>query len=178
MSNAIYAPYLYDDEVAFVSASSTSTVTEGDWVMFSALWGIASQDATIGSPAYKVSGLGIALERNPKYDDQGVAYNNSALAVATRGTFRVSGSVSGTAYTVPAGSFVYPDTSGSGIVGQTGKTGVGALWNTAPPQKISANPTGAIASGVAQVLTQDVGGDATALQMVIRLNMGTNVGYF
>ena len=181
MASVIYAPYLYDDELVFVSASGVATVTEGDWVLFSAQWGMASTDATIGSPAYKVSGVGIALDRNPKYDDQGVSYNNSALAVATRGTFRVSGAVSGTAYTVPKGAFAYPDTSASGIVGQTGRTGVGPLWNTAPPVGISAAIgalTGTIASGVAQVLAQDVGGDITALQMVIRLNLGTNVGYF
>jgi len=178
MATALIADYFMEDQIISVSASSTTIITRGDWVAYSALWGVAATDAHIGSPAYKVSGAGVALQNNPRYDDQGVAYNNSALQVATRGVFRFSGTVSGTAATVPMGAHAYPDTSASGIVGQTGATGVGPLWNTAPPQGISANPTGAIASGVGIVVGQPVGGDATALQLDIRVNLATNVGYF
>lgn len=177
MANVRMAPYLYDDELVYVSASGVATVTRGDWVIASAQWGIAATDATIASPAYKVSALGIAATNHPGYDDQGVAVNKP-LPVLTRGVFRVSGANSATAYTIPVGSFAYPDTSASGIVGTTGATGVGPLWATAPAQQISANPTGAVASGVAQVIQQHGGGDATAAQMDIRLNLATNVGYF
>ena len=48
---------------------------------------------------------------------------------------------------------VFPRTTGSGIVGQTGATGIGAIWCTAPALVgNSANPTGAIQSGVAFLL--------------------------
>jgi hypothetical protein len=177
MTNALVAPYLYADDIVPVSASGTSTITKGDWVIASAQWAIAAHDATIGSPAYKLSALGFAMQQNPTYDDQGVAVNNTGLQVATRGVFRVSGGNSGTAYTIPVGSFCYPNTSASGIVGQTGATGVGPIWNTAAPVDGS-GATGATPSGVAVVLSQHGGGDITGVQMDIRLNLATNLGYF
>ena len=178
MATARIADYFMDDGIISVSASSTTIITRGDWVAYSALWGVGATDAHIASPAYKVSAAGIALQNNPRYDDQGVAYNNSALQVATRGVFRYATLLSGTAKTVPMGAHAYPDTTASGIVGTTGATGLGALWNTAPPQGISANPTGAIASGVGIVVGQPIGGDKTALQIDVRVNLATNVGYF
>lgn len=177
MADVRMAPYLYDDELIFVSASGVAVVTRGDWVIASAQWGIAADDATIGSPAYKVSAFGVAAANHPGYDDQGVAVNKP-LPVLTRGVFRVSGAVSGSAFTVPVGSFAYPDASASGIVGTTGATGVGPLWNTAAPALGSANPTGAPPLGVAQVIQQHGGGDATAVQMDIRVNLATNVGLY
>jgi hypothetical protein len=178
MATARIADYFMDDGIISVSASSTTIITRGDWVAYSALWGVGATDAHIGSPAYKVSAAGVALQHNPKYDDQGVALNQSSLQVATRGVFRFSGAVSGTAATVPMGAHAYPDTTSSGIVGATGATGIGPLWNTAPPQGISANPTGAIASGVGIVVGQPAAGDITALALDIRINLATNVGYF
>lgn len=178
MANAILSEALYDDAIIPVSASGTSTITPGDWVIWSASWAVASTDATIGSPAYKTSAAGLALAANPTYDDQGNAINNSGLPVLRRGVIRVSGANSATAGTIPIGSHVYPDTSASGIVGQTGATGVGPIWATAPPQGISANPTGAIASGVGILIGVPKAGDATAIQYDVVINLGTNVGYF
>lgn len=178
-SNAILAPVLYDDAVIPVSASGiASTATRGDWMIASAQWAIPAQPAIIGSPAYKVSALGIALENNAAYDPLGRAINNSAFTVARRGVLRVTASASATARTIPIGAFCYPASTASGIVGQTGATGVGPMWLTAPPQGISANPTGAIASGVAQVINHPVGGDSGVGQIDIVFNLATNFGYF
>lgn len=176
--NARLAGYLYDDQTIAVSASGFGTAHVGDLVIASAQWGIAATPATIGSPAYKVSALGIALEHNPTFDHLGRAVNNSAFTLLRHGVLRVSAGNSGTARTIPVGAYCYPATTGSGIIGTTGATGLGTIWLTAPPQEISANPTGAIASGVAQVLGHVVGGDATAGQLDIVFNLATNVGYF
>lgn len=178
--NAILAPILYGDDVVQVSASGIGgiTATRGDWIAASAQWGFPVTPAFIGSPAYKVSALGIALENNPTFDSLGRAINNTAFLVQTRGVLRVTASASGSARTIPVGAFCYPASTSSGIVGQTGATGVGPMWLTAPPQGISANPTGAIASGVAQVLAHVVGGDSGTGQMDIRFNLSTNFGYF
>ena len=179
-TTASLAPYLYDDKVIPVSASGVggSTATVGDWVAASANWAMPATEAFIGSPAYKVSGLGIAAANNPTFNSQGVAINNSAFAVIRRGVFRVSAGESGSARTIPIGTWVYPDTTASGIVGTTGATGVNAQWLTAPPRGISANPTGAIASGVAQIINHPVGGDSGLGQIDIVLNLATNNPYF
>ncbi len=175
---AILAPFLYDDAVVSVSASGLATATRGDWVIASAQWGIAAVPGTIGSPAYKVSALGMAIANNPTFDPLGRGINNTGLEVITRFVARVTASASGTARTIPIGSFAYPSTTGSGVIGTTGATGVGPLWVTAPAQGISANPTGALASGVAQVINHPVGGDVGLGQIDIRVNLATNVGYF
>lgn len=179
-TNAILAPILYGDDVVPVSASGVGgvTATRGDWIIASAQWGIPATPATIGSPAFKVSALGVALENNPTFDSLGRAINNTAFLVQTRGVMRVTATASGTARTIPIGSFAYPGTTSSGIVGQTGATGIGPVWVTAPPQGISANPTGALASGVAQVLAHPVGGDSAVGQIDVRFNLSTNFGYF
>ena len=178
MSNAMVAPWLYDDDqIVQVSSSGLQSAQKGDWMIYSARWAIPAVPATIGSPAYKVSAAGIAIAQNPTFDAQGVAINNSAMLVARRGTFRFSGANSATAGTIPIGSHVYPVTTGSGVIGQTGRTGLLAIWGTAPPQQISGNPTGALASGVAQLINHTQG-DATAIQYDVVLNLATNVGYF
>ena len=181
MANAKLSPFLYDDSVIPVSASGLIKINIGDWVVFSANWAIPAHDATIGSPAYVVSAAGIALEPNPTYDSQGAAIHNSGMVLATRGIFRVSAAVTGTALTIPAGSLAYPDTTGSGINGltggATGATGVAASWATAAPVNGS-GATGATPSGVAQVLAHHKGGDVGSGQLDIRVNLGTNVGYF
>src|SRR3990167_2098100 len=112
-------PYLFDDALVPVSASGVggATATIGDWVIASAQWGIPAHDATIGSPAYRTSALGMAMENNPTFNPLGVAINNSAFLVLRRGVARVSAGNSGTARTIPIGSCVYPDTTASGIVG-------------------------------------------------------------
>lgn len=178
-SNVKLSPYLYDDAVIPGSASGVAVITKGDWGIWSASWVIAAHDATIGSPAYRTSAAGVALENNPSYDSQGVAINNSGLTFARRGIFRFSGANSATAGTIPVGSYVYPDTTASGIVGQTGRTGVGPLWATAAPVGISASiATAEIASGIGILINQVNGGDATAIQYDVAVNLASNVGYF
>lgn len=176
--NAILAPYLYDDAVVVVSASGLASATRGDWMIASAQWAIAAVPGTIGSPAFKTSALGMAIENTPTFDPLGRGINNSAFGVITRFVARVTASASATARTISLGAAAYPSTTGSGIIGQTGATGVGVLWVTAPMQGLSANPTGAIASGVAQVLNHPVGGDVGLGQIDIRVNLATNIGYF
>lgn len=176
--NAAFAPELIPPWVVPVSASGFQTATRGDWVIASAQWGIAAMNTTIGSPAYKVSALGLALENNPTFSPIGNALNNSSFSVLTCGVARVSAGNSGTARTIPLGAFCFPSSTSSGIIGQTGATGAGPMWCTAPAQGISANPTGAIASGVAQVINHPVGGDSGVGQIDIRWNLGTNFGYF
>lgn len=154
MATAVYGAFLANDDVVYGSASATAaagTITKGDWVIASSYWVLGANSATIATPAYKTSGIGIALSQNPEPDERGVHRAASAVQIATRGIFRVTGS-SGASGEFPVWSPVYPRTTGSGIVGQTGATGIGAIWGTAPMQGISANPTGAIASGVGRIL--------------------------
>lgn len=163
MSTAILGnPNLFSDEIIAGSASGVGIITPGDWVQWSGqcIVGLNTQ----ASPAYRISGIGIALGSNPVYDELGRALNNSALPVLSHGVVRVSGGNSGT---VPLGAAAYPHSTASGIVGATGATGIGPLWLTAPRQSISANPTGALASGVGKVVKVVKPGDATAAQLDI-----------
>lgn len=154
MATALFGAFLADDAVVYGSASATAaagTITKGDWVMASSYWVLGANSATIATPAYKTSGIGIALSQNPEPDERGVHRAASAVQIATRGIFRVTG-MSGASGEFPIWTPVFPSTTGSGIVGQTGATGIGAIWATAPLVKISANPTGALASGVGRLL--------------------------
>ena len=170
------APVLYDDAVIFASASGVAVSTRGDWMIASASW-VVSEGTAGGGITYKASAFGVALENNPTYTPLGAAANNSGFSIARRGVMRVSAGNSGSARTIPIGSFCYPDGTGSGIVGATGATGVGVSWLTAPPVTISANPTGALASGVAIVIGHPLGGDSGVGQLDILYNLATNVGY-
>jgi hypothetical protein len=132
------------------------------------------------SGQYRYSGVGVALARNPWYDNLGVAHQNSAFPVGDNMVFRASAGDSGTAGDIPVGSFATMTTTGSGIVGQTGKTGLGAIWTTAAPAVIStaAGATGKFAAvpfGVAQVVAHSKAGDATAGQVDLRINLATNI---
>lgn len=179
--NAALAPELIPPWVIPVSASGFQTATRGDWVIASAQWGIAAMNATIGSPAFKTSALGVALENNPTFSFIGNALNNSSFSVLTCGVARVSAGNSGTARTIPIGAFCFPSSTSSGIIGQTGATGVGPMWCTAGLVGISAAIgalTATVASGVAQVINHPVGGDSGVGQIDIRWNLGTNFGYF
>lgn len=178
--NARLNPFLYDDALVPVSASGVggATATIGDWMIASAQWAIPATPATIGSPAFKISALGVAMANNPTFDPLGRAVNNTAFAVLRRGVLRVTASGSGTARTIPIGSYCYPASTASGIVGQTGATGVGVQWLTAPAVIGSANPTGAIASGVAIVINHPVGGDSGVGQIDVLFNLATNGGPF
>ena len=174
MSTAILGnPALWEpDDIIYASANGTVIATKGDWAIFSGQVVGAAHDAVIGSPAYKVSAAGVFLANNPVYDELGRSLNNSAIPILRRGVMRVSASGSGSALTIPLGAACYPDSTASGIVGTTGATGKGACWTTAPRQGISANPTGAIASGVAIVIGHPVGGDSGVGQIDIAFDVG------
>jgi hypothetical protein len=128
-------------------ASGTALiVSPGDWVIWSANYLIASEDA---DAYYKVSGAGVAVDRNPKFDEYGNQIINTALLVSRYGVFRVSASFSGKPlYGVNA----YPVTTGSGVNAPTGVTGVASTWNTAAPVLVSGGTGAAPAAGVAQVI--------------------------
>ena len=151
------------DSILYGSGNGTTVITKGDWVQWSGgtLVGLNTQ----ASPAYRLSGLGVALDHNPVYDELGRAINNSDLPVLTHGVLRVSGGSAASITGAPIlGAAVYPATTASGIVGQTGATGLGPIWLTAPRQSISANPTGALASGVGKLVNIFKVGDITATQ--------------
>lgn len=147
-SNAINSnPMVADDTYVVGNANATTNVINpGDWVVWSGSGIAAAEDA---QAYYKVSGAGIAMDRNPAIDRAGRSVVNSALLIATRGQFLVSASFSGK---VLNGVHAYPTTTGSGVNVSTGVTGVSPLWNTATPVQISANPTGGTPSGVARVM--------------------------
>jgi hypothetical protein len=168
---AIYA----DEAVIVVSASGLATATIGDWIVASASWAIAGGSGVIGEPAFKASAFGVALTQNPTVDGQGGWKTNSAFLVARRGVMRVSAGNSGSARTIPIGSYCFPNTTASGIVGgATGASGVAGDWLTAAPVSISGNPTGAMASGVAIVINHPIGGDSGIGQLDIVFNLATN----
>lgn len=144
---AFGTPMVVDDTYVVGNANATTNVINpGDWVVFSGSGIAAAEDAQAWM---KASGLGIAMDKNPAYDAAGRAVVNSALVVATRGQFRVSAAFSGK---VLNGVLAYPSTTGSGVNASTGVTGVAALWQTAAPRSISANPTGVPSLGVTQVV--------------------------
>ena len=175
------APYLYDDAVIPVSASGLVLINPGDWVIYSARWAIPADDATIGSPAYRTSAAGVALEYNPTVNSRGTWINNSGLPVLTRGVIRVSAGHSGTAGTLPMGSYCFPQSSASGTRGHTGgatgATGQGPMWATAAP--VAASGTGQNRpSGVGIVIGEQGQGDETGWGWDVRFNLATNVGLF
>jgi len=140
-------PQVPDDLYVVGNANTTTNVINpGDWVIFSGSGIAAAEDA---QAYFKASGLGIAMDRNPAYDNAGRTVVNSALLVSTRGIFRVSAAFSGQ---VLNGVLAYPASTGSAVNGVSGITGVAATWQTAAPVRISANPTGAPSLGVAQVI--------------------------
>lgn len=178
MATALSNPQLWQsDEIIYGSGNGTVIISKGDWVQFSGgtLVGLNTQ----ATPAYRLSGVGIALENNPYYDPLGRAINNSALPVLTRGVLRVSGGSAASISGAPGlGNAVYPATTASGFVGQTGATGVGQIWLTAARVNISANPTGALASGVGKLINIFKVGDITATQWDIVFNAHVAVDYY
>lgn len=104
-------------------------INPGDYVAFSGQYVVAAEDAL---SYWKNSGVGIALDRNPKYDEYGSQIINTAVLIARRGVFRVSANFSGQPN---LGVLAYPMTTGSAVNAPTGLTGVGALWGTATPAR-------------------------------------------
>lgn len=180
MATAIMGnPNLFpDDTIIYGSGNGTVIITKGDWVQWSGgtLVGLNTQ----ATPAFRLSGVGVALDNNPVYDELGRAINNSALPVLTHGVLRVSGGSAASITGAPGlGAAVYPATTASGIVGQTGLTGLGAIWLTAARQQISGNPTGALASGVGKLINIFKVGDITATQWDVLFDaQGLAVDYY
>lgn len=180
MSTAILGnPQIWGDEITYGSASGLAVITKGEWLVYSGQQVTNIHVAT----QHKVSAAGIALDHSPKYDELGRAINNSAIPILRRGILRVSASASGSALTIPLGAAVYQGSTASGIVGQTGATGVGPQWVTAPRVGISAAIgalTANIASGVGQVMRHPVGGDSGLGQIDVAFNVDGvfGQGYF
>jgi hypothetical protein len=163
--NAVSAILVRDDLYVVVDASGTAfEVNPGDYVAFSGFYAVA---ANTGVAGWKASGIGIALDRNPVYDQAGRCVVNSSLLVATHGIFRVSACFSGQPL---FGTIVSPVTTGSGVNAPSGVTGVGATWNTGAPLLHSgATAAAAAQNGVAQVINYFNSGPAGTGQLDIRL---------
>lgn len=159
MANALIGGWMYDDMIITVNPRLTaSIITKGDYVVASGSAVIGGESGLLGDQL-RASGLGIALGQNPSYNELGVAVVNTGLAIATRGVIRVTAAHSAvSAGMYPVGQPVFPATTASGIVGQTGRTGLGAQWETAavvsPPTAASAGSgwSRAMFSGVAKII--------------------------
>ena len=129
---AFDVPAQYDGLIRTASASGTINVN--DYLAYS---GNAVFATNAGHTAYwKASAAGIALESNPQYDAHGRI---------------VTAAFSG----IPAlGIGAYPVSTGSGVAGTTGLTGVGATWQTGVKLTTS-GATGAGGSGVGIVIGWD-----------------------
>jgi len=142
--------FQFDDKIIYGNASGTALeVNKGDWVMASGHHVIAA--TTADTNIYVVSGLGIALANNPTYDVLGNARVVTALPIATRGIFRVSG-ISAVSASALIGSWVMPGATASGIIGQTGATGMAGRWQTATIADASGFTGGHYGSGVARIV--------------------------
>ena len=151
-----------DGQYVVANASGTALeVNPGDWVAFSGQYIIAAPD---GVASHKVSGLGVAMDRNPKYDEYGNKIVNTALLVARRGVFRVSAAFSGQPL---LGVLAFCDVTGSGVNAPTGLTGLGSIWNTANPVSVSGGTAAAPVPGYAQVIGWYNSGPAGTGQMDI-----------
>jgi hypothetical protein len=122
MPGAVSDPRLDDDAVLFVNLTGLTTATRGDYMGWN---GRGAIPMTAGQAGYPYSGIGIMLDQNPVWvgPDQSASALGKAR-IATRGIFRVTGTGE-----VSAGQYAAPIDNGSGIVGQTGLTGKGALWS-------------------------------------------------
>jgi len=127
-------------------ASGTAhEINPGDYVSWSGNYIIATHT---GIAYWKASGVGIACTRNPARDWAGRLVINSAVIVATRGTFAVSAAFSGKPlFGVLAG----PVMTGSGVMAASGVTGLGSTWNTAVPVSVSGGTAAAPVPAVATV---------------------------
>ncbi len=111
--------------IAIASASATGVISEGDWLLYTGQFVMATNQGH--SAMWKSSGAGVAMQSNPMVDQAGRSVINSGLLFVTQGLLHVSASFSGIP---PLGLGAYPDATGSGVGAVTGLTGVGATWNT------------------------------------------------
>lgn len=119
----------YQDDIRYAQASATGTINPGDWLAYSGQFVLAQfSGANPGTAYWKTSGAGVAVDSNPVYDQFGNSVLNSAMRILVEGTLWVTGAASGI---MPLGLGAYPVSTGSGVGAPTGKTGVGATWQTA-----------------------------------------------
>jgi hypothetical protein len=178
MTTALIRSFMYDDAVVEGNPRTVANViTKGDFV-------IGSGSAVCGAESslltqLRASGIGIALANNPCYNELGASYVNTALPIATRGILRVSAATSSALGNWPVGQPVLPSTTGSGIVGQTGRTGVGPIWETAAVvlDTTSWSAARAFYSGVAKVVKMvKVGAEGVGQADIMLFPQGA-VGY-
>jgi hypothetical protein len=180
MTTALIRSFIYDDAVIEGNPRvATTIITRGDFVIGSGTAVIAAVSGLKAS-SLRMSGLGIALGNNPTYDCLGAAVVNTALPIATRGVFRVSAQSASALGDWPVCQPVIPCTTGSGIVGQTGRTGVGAIWATAGIVEDTTAWSAARAyySGVAKVIRMVKVGDDGVGQADIQLFPQGAIGYY
>lgn len=159
MADALIRGWIYDDMIIGVNPrTTTNIITKGDYVVASGSAVVGGESGLLGD-YLRASGLGIALSQNPTYDELGVARVNTGFSIATRGIIRVTAAHSAvSAGMYPIGTPVFPATTASGIVGQTGATGLGSQWSTAavisPPTAASAGSgwSRSMFSGVAKIV--------------------------
>jgi len=131
--------------LACPASGTAHEINPGDYVSWSGNYIIATHT---GVASWKASGVGIACTRNPARDWAGRLVINSAVIVATRGTFAVSAAFSGKPlFGVLAG----PIMTGSGVMAASGVTGLGSTWNTAAPVAVSGGTAAAPVPAVATV---------------------------
>jgi len=131
--------------LACPASGTAHEINPGDYVSWSGNYIIATHT---GIAYWKASGVGIACTRNPARDWAGRLVINSAVIVATRGTFAVSAAFSGKPlFGVLAG----PVMTGSGVMAASGVTGLGSTWNTAVPVSVSGGTAAAPVPAVATV---------------------------
>lgn len=184
MATAIMGnPQLWaDDQIIVAKCTAVANIiTKGDWVQYSG--GFVVGLGVQATPAYRISGAGIALDNHPVYDPLGRSVENTAMPILTHGVVRVSGGSAASLTGAPTlGHSVYPATTASGIVGTTGATGVGGIWLTAAKVGISASIgalTATVASGVGKLINVAKAGDITATQWDVMFDARMlGVGYF
>lgn len=158
MAEVKYYPLIQPEPIKrFVDMGSTAnTAHVGDYLAFSGNQVIA---VSTGDAYFRASGIGIALDQNPKWTNQGSAYHLTAMPVGVGGIYRVSA----VSAVYSAGDFVFPVLVGSGQVGQTGRTGRAAVWSAT-----AAYLTGTPVSAVGRILRRLAQG-ATTGQLDIEL---------
>lgn len=153
--NAFDGVPVADGQFIVGDASGTSLpISPGDYVAWSANYLIATEDA---DATWKVSGAGIALDRNPAYDWAGREVVNSAVVVARYGLFHVTAAFSGKPL---YGVLAFPASTGSGVNAPSGATGLGATWGTGTPVSVSGGTGAEPVKGVAQVVGWSNGANA------------------
>lgn len=172
MAESKYYPLIQKDPgIAIVDMMTTDeTAHIGDWIFISGGSALVLSGArtSLGYQAY--SGVGIALDQSPRWLPLGSAVHLTAMPVGIAGIFRVS------AYTgvYTAGMWVMPIDGGSGVVGQTGRTGQAAIWSaTNGPNLLSSlggddvSASAMLNSAVGRVLRRHAVGETGQIDIII-----------